>query len=346
MNVFDSRRDRAQIILVVLGVAIAMALLPLAAGLLGSLMLYAATAAPYRWLTAHIPRRASAAIVVIAAAALILLPLGWLLAVAIEQAPSALREIQDSPALARIASLRIGTVDLGARIVEAGSSITTWASGQALRGLGSVVRATLNVVVALFGLYFLLLSGPSAWAAVASYLPFSATGVALLAERFRHVTEATLLGTAVTALLQGTVVGVGFAATGLPDAWFWGVVTAAVSILPVFGSALVWGPGALTLALQGRYDAALALTAIGMIVASNIDNVMRPLVNRRVSNLHPMITLVGALAGVGVIGLPGILLGPLAISYFFELVRLYGHEFGNGAASPAPPAEEWASSGG
>jgi len=81
--------------------------------------------------------------------------------------------------------------------------------------------------------------------------------------------------------------------------------------------------------------------AIGALVASNIDNVMRPLVNRRVSNLHPMTTLVGAFAGVGVLGLPGILLGPLAITYFFELLRLYAREYGGTKPSPgvaAPPS--------
>jgi predicted PurR-regulated permease PerM len=106
------------------------------------------------------------------------------------------------------------------------------------------------------------------------------------------------------------------------------MVTAVVSVLPVFGSALVWFPGAVALAAQGRYAAAASLAAIGALVASNIDNVMRPLVNRRVSNLHPMVTLVGAFAGVGMLGLPGILLGPLAITYFLELVVLYRREYG------------------
>ena len=71
-------------------------------------------------------------------------------------------------------------------------------------------------------------------------------------------------------------------------------------------------------------------------MASNIDNVMRVIVNRRVSNLHPMPTLVGAFAGVGVLGLPGILLGPLAISYVFELTALYRREFGPPEVSLEP----------
>jgi len=101
----------------------------------------------------------------------------------------------------------------------------------------------------------------------------------------------------------------------------------------VFGSALVWFPGAVALGMQGRYGAAAGLAVLGALVASNIDNVMRPVVNRRVSNLHPMTTIVGAFAGVGVLGLPGILLGPLAITYLFELAALYRREYGNGQAT-------------
>jgi predicted PurR-regulated permease PerM len=327
MNAFDSRRDRAQLLLIVLGVAIAFAILPFAAGLLGSLVLHVAVAPVHRKLSAHVSRRVSALIITVATALLILIPVGWLVAVAIERAPDALRQLLASPELARLSAVRLGQVDIGTRFVEAGGAIVSWMSSQALRVLGGAVRGTLNAMVALFGLYFLLISTRPVWRRVLAWIPFSPAGADLLAHRFRQVTEATLLGTALTAVLQGGVVALGFVVTGLGDAWFWGVVTALVSVLPVFGSALVWFPGAVALAAQGRYGAAVALALIGGLVASNIDNVMRPLVNRRVSNLHPMITLVGAFAGVGVLGLPGILLGPLAIAYFFELVALYRREY-------------------
>ena len=329
MKAFDSRRERAQVLLAVLGLTIAFAVVPLVAGLLGALVLYVATVPIHRRISAYIPTRAAAIVVVVATAALIFLPAAWLLAVAIERAPDVLRQLRESPGLARLASIRVGNVDIGTQLVEAGGTLVSWGSTQALRIIGGAMRGTLNAVVALFGLYFLLCASPHAWRRVAGYLPFSDRGIAVLANRFREVTEATLLGTALTAALQGLIVALGFAVTGLGDPWFWGALTAVVSVLPVLGSALVWLPGVLALAVEGRYGSAIALTAIGALVASNIDNVMRPLVNRRVSNLHPMTTLVGAFAGVGVLGIPGILLGPLAITYFFEVAALYRHEYSN-----------------
>ncbi len=336
MNAFDSRRDRAQLLLTVLGIAIAFAILPLAAGLLGTLVLHVAAAPLHRRLATYLPVRAAAMVIVVATALLIFLPAAWLLAVAIDATPDALRQLRDNPALARISAIRIGELDVGTRVVDASGAIISWMSGQVFNVLGGAVRATLNAAVALFGLYFLLAAPPASWSRVAVYLPFSREGGDLLAQRFRQVTEATLLGTALTSVLQGAVVALGFAVTGLSDPWFWGVVTAVVSVLPVFGSALVWIPGTIALAAQGRYGAAMVLAGIGAAVASNIDNVMRLIVNRRVSNLHPMTTLVGAFAGVGVLGLPGILLGPLAISYFFELTALYRREFGPPEVSLEP----------
>src|SRR4051812_5898382 len=149
MNAFNSPRDRAQLLVVVLGVAIAIALLPFAAGLLGALVLYVAVAPVYRRLLAFLPRRASAAGVVVAATVLILVPLAWLLVIAIGQAPAALRQLQASDGLARLAAVRIGSVDVGTRVVAAGGELVSWASAQAFRALGGAVRGTLNMVVAL-----------------------------------------------------------------------------------------------------------------------------------------------------------------------------------------------------
>ena len=161
-------------------------------------------------------------------------------------------------------------------------------------------------------------------------------------DRFFGVTQATLLGTALISLVQGTLVGTGFWLVDLSNPLFWGTVTAFASILPVLGSGLVWLPAVVILVSQGRYGAAAVMLVIGAGIASNVDNVIRPLVYRRVSNIHPMITLVGAFAGVRYFGLLGLLLGPLAIAYLFELLRFYREEYGTPSeerAIPAVPAQ-------
>jgi predicted PurR-regulated permease PerM len=96
----------------------------------------------------------------------------------------------------------------------------------------------------------------------------------------------------------------------------------------VLGSALVWVPGTIVLLSEQRYAAAAILGVIGFVVASNIDNLVRPIVFRRVSHVHPLISIVGAFAGMRYFGLLGVLLGPLALVYFLELVHAYSLEHG------------------
>ena len=99
------------------------------------------------------------------------------------------------------------------------------------------------------------------------------------------------------------------------------------SILPVLGSGLVWGPGAVALLLEHRPIAAVLLALWGAVVVGNVDYVIRPMVSRRWAHIHPLITLVGALIGVPYFGLLGLLIGPLALSYFFELITMYREEY-------------------
>jgi predicted PurR-regulated permease PerM len=105
------------------------------------------------------------------------------------------------------------------------------------------------------------------------------------------------------------------------------VVTVVLAILPVVGSGLVWGPGVFSLALEGSYGRAVGLALWGILVVGNVDNVIRPMVFRRWAQIHPFITIIGAFAGIQYFGLLGLVIGPLAISYFFELIRMYRAEY-------------------
>jgi len=343
MPALASGRTRAQILIVVLGAVVAYAIAPYASGLLGAAILYVIGAPIHRRLSRLIGAHAAAALVLVLLAVLIILPGAWLLNLVIVQAPIMLRSLQNSTFLTRLSDLRIDGVDLGAQIATASGALISWLSGHAIGFFGSATRSALNLVIAFFALYYLLISASTAWRWVAAFLPFSKESNEQLRERFTSITEAMLLGTALTAILQGALIGFGFWMVGLPNAVFWGVITAFASILPVLGSALVWLPGAIVLLAQQRFGAAIALLVIGGLLASNLDNVVRPVVYRKVSDVHPLTTLVGAFAGVSLFGLVGLLLGPLAITYFFELIDIYEQEYGRNAvvlaATPTEPVD-------
>ena len=323
-----------------LGIAIVVAVSPFLSGLLGTAVLYVMFIPLYRRLERSMKGGPAAALTLLVALVAIGLPLVWLLGMVIGQAPDALRGVQGSPLFARIASLRIGALQVGAELAKASGTIVSWLSSQLFAFVGGATSAALNLVIAFFGLYYMLRSGPTVWGTVRPYIPFSPQTADALRDRFVSVTEATLLGTVLVAVMQGIVIGLGFWVVGLASPLFWGTVTAFASILPVLGSALVWLPGVVVLLVQNRPGAAIALAVIGGGLASNLDNLLRPIIYKRVSDLHPMITLIGAFAGVKYFGLLGVLLGPLAIAYLFELLEFYREDYGVGeggrrAAIPA-----------
>jgi predicted PurR-regulated permease PerM len=328
MAFLDTKRDRAAFLIFMLGLGLAYALWPFSTGLIGAPVLYIMFVPIYRGLVGRgLKPGLAAGLVVLLGILLILGPGLSFLGVVANEAQQMAGGVIRSPLLTRLRELRIGPYDVGAQIEALGSSLVNWIGTSAVGLIGTATRLGIQLTIAFFGLYYLLQSPDTAWRQVRPFIPFSARNAEILRERFRDVTISTLIGTGLTASIQGLLVGVAFWITGIPNALFWGVVTVIVAILPVVGSALVWGPGVLHLGLEGRYGWAIALAIWGVVVVGNIDNVIRPMVFRRWAQIHPFITIIGAFAGIQYFGLLGLLIGPLAISYFFELIRMYREEY-------------------
>jgi predicted PurR-regulated permease PerM len=328
MPFLDSRRQRAATFILVLGIGLAYALWPFSTGLLGALVLYVVFAPVYRSLRLRRVRPGLAAgIVVLFALVLVVGPGVSFIGLVANEAQAMAGGVIQSPLLARLRELRVGPYDIGAQIEALGSQLVSWVGSSALSVVGTATRVGIQLTITFFGLFYLLLAPAGAWTPIRPFIPFSAENAEVLRARFRDVTFSTLIGTGLTAAVQGLLVGLAFWATGLSNALFWGVVTVIVAILPVVGSGLVWGPGAVALAVAGRYGWAIALALWGVLAVGNVDNVIRPYVFRRWARIHPFITVIGAFAGIRWFGLLGLLIGPLAISYFFELINMYRAEY-------------------
>ena len=335
MAFLDTKRDRAAFLIFMLGLGLAYTLWPFSTGLIGAPVLYIMFAPIYRALVRNrVKPGLAAALVILLGILLILGPGLSFLGVVANEAQDMAGGVIRSPLLTRLRELRIGPYDVGAQIESFGSSLVSWVGSSAVGLIGTATRLGIQLTIAFFGLYYLLQAPDSAWRQVRPFIPFSGRNAEILRERFRDVTISTLIGTGLTASIQGLLVGVGFWVTGIPNALFWGVVTVIVAILPVVGSALVWGPGVAHLALEGRYGWAIALALWGVVLVGNIDNVIRPMVFRRWAQIHPFITIIGAFAGIQYFGLLGLLIGPLAISYFFELIQMYRQEYLEDEATP------------
>jgi predicted PurR-regulated permease PerM len=327
MPFLDTKRQRAAWLIFALGLALVYALWPFSSGLIGAPVLYVVFAPVQRRLSRHMRPWRAAGIVVLLAIVLVVAPTASILGLVASEAQNMASNVIQSPLVARLREVRVGPYQVGAQLEALGTSLVSWAGSSALGLIGTATRLGIQFTITFFGLYYLLIAPQQAWNAVRPYIPFSSASAEMLRVRFKDVTVSTLVGTGLTAVVQGALVGVAFWATGLSNALFWSVVTVIFAVLPVVGSGLVWGPGVAALAIEGHYGAAVGLALWGVLVVGQVDNVIRPFVFRRWAQIHPFITIIGAFAGIRYFGLLGLLIGPLAISYFFELIRMYRQEY-------------------
>jgi predicted PurR-regulated permease PerM len=190
--------------------------------------------------------------------------------------------------------------------------------GQAFLGaIGTVVNFTLM----LFLLFFLLRDGVAMLDAGLGLVPLAAGRKAALAAHIGNVTRAVVFGTLVTSALQGVSVTVAFALVGLPSPVVFGALAAVLSVLPVGGTAFVWGPAAAWLLMVGRVGAGVFLLAWGVVIVGVADNLLRPLLISGRTQVPTLAVFVGVLGGLAAFGLVGMFLGPLLISLAIVLVR-------------------------
>ncbi len=203
--------------------------------------------------------------------------------------------------------------------------------------VGGALGALLNLALILFALFYLLRDGGHFLDALRGFLPMPADEGERLLARTRDIIQASVYGVLVIALLQGFLGGVAFALLGIPSALLWGVVMTLLSILPMAGSALVWGPAALILVAQGHWGKALALALFGMLVIGTLDNFLRPKLVGQKARMHELVIFFAVLGGLRVFGVLGLFLGPVLVAITSALFAVFRRgEPSTSAPSAAP----------
>jgi predicted PurR-regulated permease PerM len=197
--------------------------------------------------------------------------------------------------------------------------------------LSAGTRGTLSFFVQfallLYTMFFFFLDGPGLLRKILWYLPLPHEDEVRMVDRFVSVTRATLKGTLVIGIVQGALGGLAFAVAGIPGAVFWGTVMVVVSIIPGLGIALVWGPAAIILASSGRPAAAIGLAAFCAVVAGSVDNVLRPRLVGRDTQMHDLLILFATIGGLMMFGLVGFIVGPILAALFVTVWDIYGVVF-------------------
>jgi predicted PurR-regulated permease PerM len=160
-------------------------------------------------------------------------------------------------------------------------------------------------------------------AGLLKYAPFREQHALKFASALRDSTYSNVLGQGIIAIIQGTLLAIGFYAFGIPDAVFWGVIGAFISFLPVVGAPTLSIPASILLFAQGHTLKGVLLLIYGLLVIGNIDNVLRMIINKRIANTHPIISVIGVFIGLPLFGILGLVFGPVLLSYFLLLLEIY-----------------------
>jgi len=179
-----------------------------------------------------------------------------------------------------------------------------------------------DAVIAFFTLFFFFREGGEAKERVAVVLPLSRVQVERLFTGISNSIVANVYGVLAVGASQGILAGLGFWVLGLPSPVLWGMVTALFSLVPIIGSAAVWGPAAIVLAVGGHWVKALILLGWGAGVVSQADNVVRPYVISERANLNTLAVFFALLGGVKAFGLIGLFVGPVALSFTLVVLEM------------------------
>ncbi|MES2417732.1 MAG: AI-2E family transporter [Bacteroidota bacterium] len=198
-----------------------------------------------------------------------------------------------------------------------------WATGLFPSLISGVFNIVLGLLLMYFLLYFMLIERGRFERALIKYAPFREQNAKRFAEEMRNTTYANVVGQGFIALVQGSLLSLSFYVLGYNDPIFWGVITAFISLVPILGPPVIFVPAALLQIADGHNFAGWAMLIFGFVVIINIDNVLRFIIAKRIGNIHPIITVIGVVIGIPLFGILGLVFGPLLLSYFFLLIRIY-----------------------
>jgi predicted PurR-regulated permease PerM len=199
----------------------------------------------------------------------------------------------------------------------------TFATGLFPSILGSAANTILTLLVLYFILYFMFTQIREFEAGLLKYAPFREQHALKFANALRDSTYSNVLGQGIIALTQGILLANGFWIFGIPDPIFWGVIAIFISFLPVVGAPTLCIPASIVLFAQGQNWQGVALLAYGLLFIGNIDNFLRMIINKRVANTHPIISIIGVFIGLPLFGILGLVFGPVLLSYFMLLLEIY-----------------------
>lgn len=323
---YKQRNNINLVIIIALGCLIAYSLMGIFGSLLSTLVLYTILRPGYIYLTEvkNWNKRLTAILLLLVSIIILVLPFYALSSMVIDK----ITELKNDQIYYKNILYKLQhLIPVGSnleKIIEDGlKSAGSWATSLFPSLISGVFNIVLGLLMMYFLLYFMLVEREVFENAMVKYAPFREQNAHRFAEEMRNTTYANVVGQGFIALVQGSLTSLAFYVLGYNDPLFWGVITTFISLVPVLGPPLIFVPAALLKFADGNDFAAWAMLIFGFVVIINIDNVLRFMIARKVGNIHPIITVIGVVIGIPLFGILGLVFGPLLLSYFMLLIKIY-----------------------
>lgn len=197
--------------------------------------------------------------------------------------------------------------------------------------VSSVFNATYsfaaNIFLMLVILYFMLTGGRRMEKYMQDYSPFTGKSQELLKREVKNMIFSNAVGIPVIMLAQAVVASLIYWLLGINNVFFWAFLTGLCGLIPLVGTGMVWIPLGIYLVATGHFWQGIILALYALLVISNTDNLIRIGLMKRGANTHPLIVIFGVILGIPLFGFWGIIFGPLLISGFMLLLRIYYVEY-------------------
>lgn len=205
--------------------------------------------------------------------------------------------------------------------------------------LNNTLNLLSNLIIMLFFLYYLLYYGKEVETTLFRMIPLKDANTAMLASETKKLVKANAIGIPLISIIQGFTATLGYLIFGVDEFALWGFFTGIFAFFPVVGTMVVWVPLVIYMFVTGDTLNATGLMFYSLIVTGNIDYIARITIMKKMGNVHPVITVLGVLIGLGLFGFIGLIFGPLLVSYIVVLFRIYMNEFSTQPVDEKKPEE-------
>lgn len=314
-------------------------LLPYLSGLLGALTLYVIMRKSMRILChkRKWPKPLAAGVLMFLSFICIVVPIGGVIIMLSNKITTISKDFQEvsGPIKDFIGKIESDyNINLSSRMDA--NAISEWITSHLQEWLGTTFNAFMAILLMYFVLYFMLVNHERFREIVCQYIPMNTKNLQEVGREVRGMVRANAIGIPLVGLAQGIVSLIGFLIFGIEDPIFWFVILSLASMVPFLGTSLGMIPVFLITLTSGDTFAAWAILIYGFVFVGMTDNITRLYFLKRLEDVHPLITLVGVMVGVPLFGFIGLIFGPLLISLFLLIVKIYRRQYGKDSEGTLP----------